>query len=163
MSTLSAARRLAAGCAGIAALALLAAFVLLRLPAAAEAAACTASELASGITTCACPVGTSREGRACAAPLDARFKGPRKHVLLRPVRLQFCMRELGHYDGPLSGRMTTSTLRALGKVRVAAKLKYPRDAARDGPLHAEVWRLCRLIWLSRATDRSTPRSGGSAG
>jgi hypothetical protein len=45
--------------------------------------------------------------------------------------------------------MTTSTLRALGKVRVAAKLRYPRDAARDGPLHAEVWRLCRLIWLSR--------------
>ncbi|HRD77037.1 MAG TPA: hypothetical protein PK264_14090 [Hyphomicrobiaceae bacterium] len=115
----------------------------------AETPACTLADLAAGVATCSCPDGARREGPVCAAVPDPRFKGPRRHVLLRVARLQFCARELGHYEGPVTGKMTTPTLRALGKIRVAAKLRYPRDASKDGPLHAEVWRLCRVVWASR--------------
>ena len=40
-----------------------------------------------------------------------------KRPLLRPGRLQYCLKEQGLYDGRLNGRLTAGTLRALRKLR----------------------------------------------
>ena len=68
-----------------------------------------------------------------------------KRPLLRPGRLQYCLKEQGLYDGRLNGRLTAGTLRALRKFRDDLQLKAD-DVAQDWALHAVLWRSCRTAW-----------------
>ncbi|MEQ1611944.1 MAG: caspase family protein, partial [Hyphomicrobiaceae bacterium] len=74
-----------------------------------------------------------------------------KRPLLRSGRIQFCLKQLGRYDGRINGRMTQATARALRRFRDDFDFKA-EDVSQDWALHALLWRQCRDEWT---------RAGGS--
>ncbi len=68
-----------------------------------------------------------------------------KRPLLRAGRVQYCLRQLGLYEGRQSGRMTQATVKSLRRLRDDMQLKSD-DVAQDWALHAVLWRQCRSAW-----------------
>jgi Caspase domain len=81
------------------------------------------------------------------APKPSAIAKVYKRPLMRPGRLQYCLKAQGEYDGKLNGRLTPATLRALRRFRDDLQLKAD-DVAQDWALHAALWRQCRAAWTT---------------
>lgn len=68
-----------------------------------------------------------------------------KRPLLRSGRVQYCLKQLGRYEGRITGRMTPATARALRRLRDDLDFNGD-DVAQDWALHALLWRQCRDEW-----------------
>ena len=68
-----------------------------------------------------------------------------KRPLMRSGRVQFCLKQLGRFEGRINGRMTPNTERALRRLRDDYGFKAD-DVAQDWNLHALLWRQCRDEW-----------------
>jgi hypothetical protein len=69
-----------------------------------------------------------------------------RRPLMRPARLQFCLMGLGRFEGPVNGRLSSATVKALREYRNDNLLRSDADADKDGALHAMLWRECRGLW-----------------
>jgi hypothetical protein len=88
-----------------------------------------------------------------------------RQPLMRVARLQFCLSQLGRYEGRPSGRLTQATLKSLGAYRNERQLRTDLDLERDWALHAVLWRDCRELWTKAGGTLNTaglPVRAGSA-
>ncbi len=87
------------------------------------------------------------KGRIAVTAKASAMSKVYKRPLMRPGRLQFCLKARGLYEGKLNGRLTAGTLRSLRRLRNDAKLNAD-DVAQDWALHAVLWRQCRSAWTT---------------
>jgi hypothetical protein len=69
-----------------------------------------------------------------------------RRPLLRPARIQFCLKERGLYQGRITATMSKATERGLIRLRDELQIEAD-DVAQDWALHAVLWRGCRQSWM----------------
>lgn len=86
--------------------------------------------------------------RTRAAEITSPTTWSRVHrrPLMRSGRIQYCLKQIGRYEGRINGRMTPMTVRALRRLRDDFELKGD-DVAEEWTLHVVLWRQCRDAWV----------------
>jgi hypothetical protein len=86
---------------------------------------------------------TSAEAQVAARDGSLKIVRERRPPLLRTERVQTCLKELGLYDGRISGRPSASTTRALGRLMARQGIATAGDALKSRTVQAMLVTACK--------------------